>query len=213
MHYGFIPLPDGSNWGEIARLVYENAYPVVGEENKRMIWRAGIDIGGGKYADSIDTQTERVYDFLRQYGGEKIKATKGASGSYLLHKIKITTLDNSTSKAASKAASRGIEILTLDTAAFKDAIWYRINQTNAGRLTFHKDCREDIFRHILAEEKRKDRRGKTEWVRIARDNHLLDCMVIAFAMADSEYLGGVKMIATLRETNNNIVLKKSPWRI
>jgi hypothetical protein len=33
-----------------------------------------------------------------------------------------------------------------------------------------------------------------EWIKTHRDNHLLDCTVIAFAMADSEFRGGIRVI-------------------
>ena len=64
----------------------------------------------------------------------------------------------------------------------------------AGLFTFHSGVEQTYLHHLLAEESRMDNHGRWEWVRIRRENHLLDCTVIAFAMADSELDGGIRVI-------------------
>jgi phage terminase large subunit GpA-like protein len=64
----------------------------------------------------------------------------------------------------------------------------------SGMFTFHAETEEEYIRHILAEELRLQKDGKWEWIRVRKSNHLLDCTVIAFAMADSEFRGGIRVI-------------------
>jgi phage terminase large subunit GpA-like protein len=64
----------------------------------------------------------------------------------------------------------------------------------SGLFTFYQGIGEQYLQHLLAEESRMDKDGKWNWVRVRRDNHLLDCTVIAFAMADSEFDGGIRVI-------------------
>lgn len=64
----------------------------------------------------------------------------------------------------------------------------------SGLFTFYKGIEEMFLQHLLAEESRMDNDGKWNWVRVRRDNHLLDCTVIAFAMADAEFDGGIRVL-------------------
>jgi terminase, large subunit len=63
-----------------------------------------------------------------------------------------------------------------------------------GLFTFYDGIKGEFLQHLLAEESRKELDGKWEWVKIREANHLLDCTVIAFAMADSEFDGGIRVI-------------------
>jgi len=69
-----------------------------------------------------------------------------------------------------------------------------IKRPVSGLFTFHESIDSEYLQHLLAEENRMDVDGKWNWVRVRRDNHLLDCTVIAFAMADSEFDGGIRVI-------------------
>jgi phage terminase large subunit GpA-like protein len=64
----------------------------------------------------------------------------------------------------------------------------------SGLFTFHDQVGEEYLHHLLAEENRMEIDGKWKWVKIRQANHLLDCTVIAFAMADSEFDGGIRVI-------------------
>jgi histone acetyltransferase (RNA polymerase elongator complex component) len=58
-------------------------------------------------------------------------------------------------------------------------------------MYLHRDTGKEYFAHILAEEKRRNVSRKIEeWVQVKPDNHLLDCEVIAAAVADPECPGG-----------------------
>jgi phage terminase large subunit GpA-like protein len=63
-----------------------------------------------------------------------------------------------------------------------------------GGFTFNSEIDDEYFRHLLAEKHQLQKNGKWEWVTIRSANHLLDATVIAFAMADSELLGGIRVL-------------------
>jgi phage terminase large subunit GpA-like protein len=71
-------------------------------------------------------------------------------------------------------------------------------QAPVGLFTFHSGVDQIYLHHLLAEESSMDNHGRWKWVQVRRDNHLLDCTVIAFAMADSEFDGGVRVIRRSR---------------
>ena len=194
VHYGFIALPDPS-WSELTALVHDTHYSIQGSSHMMSIWRAGIDTGGSRYGDEESTMTEQAYDWIRNSGRGKVRGTKGASSSSG-KKVRVSLIEKK--PGASKAQQKGVELLTLDTDAFKDIVHYRLQLPagSPGRLTFHSETGVDLMRHILAEEKRRNKKGFYEWMRIARHNHLLDCLVIALALGDPEYYGGVRVIGS-----------------
>ena len=187
VHYGFMV-----GWDTVTSLIWENNYQVIESDIKLPIWRAALDTGGGEREYHDLTMTEEAYDWLRKYGGRKCFGTKGASNPSM-RKIKISLIDK---MPKGQPIPGGITLLNLDTGAFKDAIHYRlqIKPGGPGRFTFHKETGMDYFSHILAEEKRVDiRTGKSEWVEIRKANHWLDATVLAYAVADPELYGGVKL--------------------
>jgi phage terminase large subunit GpA-like protein len=111
-----------------------------------------------------------------------------------MQKIKITTIDK---MPKGKPILGGITLLNLDTNAFKDAIHYRleIEKGKPGRFSFNKDTGRDFIAHLLSEEKRVDfRTGKSSWIKVRGKNHWLDATVIAYALADPEFAGGVMIL-------------------
>ena len=90
----------------------------------------------------------------------------------------------------------GLAWWRVDTGQFKDSIQYHLGIPDGepGRLTFHSETGEDLARHILAEEKRRNEKGIMEWVKMKGANHLLDCLVYGFALADPECHGGWRII-------------------
>ena len=76
----------------------------------------------------------------------------------------------------------------------------------------HSETTRDYIEHIMAEEKRRDRNGIYEWVQVKPTNHLLDCTVIAFALADTEALGGIKVLRMQQNAGDRRVLSKGVER-
>lgn len=190
VHYGFLASEE-----ELQPLVHENTYEVDGEDRSLSIWRAGMDTGGSRYNEDDLTMTERAYMWIRYKGGGKTYGTKGMSINRSGYKIKKTVIDRT---PKGKPLKGGVSLLSLDTSRFKDAIHMRLGleEGQPGRLTFHAATKNDLLSHIRAEEKIRLKNGEYEW-RAKGANHLLDCLVIAFALADPELNGGVAVLRPL----------------
>lgn len=203
IHYGYLP-----TWDGVTSLVWENTYQIEGTEDRLPIWRAALDTGGGAREDYGLTMTEEAYDWLRRYGRNKCFGTKGMSHQST-HKIKISKIDKSPKGAPIPG---GIILLNIDTGAFKDAIHYRlmIRVGDPGRFTFHKNIGDDFISHLLAEEKRVNfKTGEAGWVQIRKMNHWLDACVLAYAVADGELFGGVRVVR-LRGKSETTQLQTQP---
>ena len=168
------------------------------------IWRAGIDTGGGKDTALPISQTEETYQWLmRNRSGRECRVwgTKGAStvlvGRAYAGKPLLKT-------PSGRPIPGGLQLIFIDTQKMKDVYHFRLgraietNSKESEGAVFHQagflhgETGPDYASQILAEEKRRDiKRGTTAWVNIAsRPNHLLDCEVIAHALADPEWPGG-----------------------
>lgn len=163
----------------------------------KKISRALIDTGGGKEEGALISRTEETYNFIRanQHRGAKLMGSKGSSVS-MPNRIKIgAPLDKTPS---GKPIPGGLQIVQINTDVFKDLIWWRIEKAKKlepGGMYFHNSTPEYLFDHLLAEEKRKDKNGKEDWIATRKDNHLFDCEVLCLACVDNEFYGGVKGIS------------------
>jgi hypothetical protein len=63
------------------------------------------------------------------------------------------------------------------------------------RFHLHSETGVDYTRQILAEELRRDRHNRVEWKQVRKDNHFLDCEVIAAACADDEWMPNLKQLS------------------
>lgn len=200
IHYDFC-----SSWDEIKALIWECSYFTEGSEKRWPIWRAGIDTGGGSREGHDQTMTEEVYDFLRQYGKNRIFGTKGMS-HFSTHKIKISKIDKT---PQGQSIRGGIMLVNIDVGRVKDSVFYRLQleEGSPGRFTFHKETSNDFVGHLLAEEKRVDfKTGQASWVKVRRANHWLDATVLAFAMADPEFGGGIKIVGSAPRPNQSAAI-------
>jgi phage terminase large subunit GpA-like protein len=185
IHYGQL-----ATWEDLEELLFDTEYPGNGRPHR--IWRAAIDTGGGDVDDGM-TMTEAAYWWIRANGvgrSCRVWGTKGSSHplSGKLHVGK--ALDKTPS---GKVLPGGLQLVMIDTDQMKDAYHYRLKQAidhlpQASYL--HRSVGLDYVSHILSEEKRKDRRGREEWVQIRKDNHLFDCELLAMACAEPEWPGG-----------------------
>lgn len=181
---GFAP-----EWADIDAVIF-------GDYDGRKIWRALIDTGGGKEEGARVSRTEETYIYLRQNMGRGVQlmGAKGSSfAASMANKIKIGQPIEKT--PSGKAIPGGLRIVQINTQAFKDALWWRIEKTadaEPGSWYLHLDTPEWALKHITAEEKRIDRNGRADWHQIKKDNHLLDCEVLCLACVDAEFWGGVR---------------------
>lgn len=188
IHYGQV-----STWSDVEKLLFETEYPIHELEGQTMrIWRAAVDTGGGD-TDSSITMTEEAYWWIRKHGigrGCRVWGTKGAS-SPLSGKLHIgKPLDKTPS---GKPIPGGLQIIQLDTRKLKDAFHYRLEQARERMpqaAYLHSGTDRLYASHILAEEKRRNKKGIEEWVQVRRRNDLLDCECGNIALADPEWPGG-----------------------
>jgi len=183
-------------WDELEQWIFHDIYPSEPyDQDKRIlypVWRTGIDIGGGEADDPDSTMTEQVYEWIRTMGRPNLFGVRGSprqlGGG---KKMTMTIIDRMPGKRG-RVIPGGIRLWHLNTGAFKDAIWARIE---AEKFSLHKEADSVYARHITAEAKEKDKKGHFHWtVQGSRPNHLLDCEVYAAAMADPECGGGVIVV-------------------
>lgn len=190
VQYGYL-----SAWADVETLLFATRYPV--QDNLRRplgIWRAGMDTGGGVTDDGNWTRTEEIYHWLRANGRGIVFGTKGASRPQL-RRIQPRVIDRMA--RGNRPIPGGIELRMLDTYQFKGLLHWRLGRKkgDSQRFFLHAETGMDYARQILAEELRRDRRGRLEWKQIRRDNHLLDCEIIAAACADSEWYPSLTLLA------------------
>jgi len=178
----------------VERMIRDWTYEIDQEQRQLHIWRIGIDTGGGKYSEMDATMTEAAYLWIRKMRRHGLFGTKGSSWE-TIHRIKERHIDKMPGDKGAIIPG-GLVLIEINTDAMKDVMWFhlRIEQDKPGRFTFNNTIETDYIRHLLAEEYRLQKNGKWEWVKKRKDNHLLDCTVIAFAMADSEFRGGIRVI-------------------
>jgi len=188
--YGFL-----LTWEDVHSLVFENIYEREGPEGGFMrIFRAGLDIGGTVTKEGISA-TEAAYQWLRAHGQRVVFGVKGMSRP-MGKRLKLSVIDTMPGRSKARIPG-GLVLWNVDTSLLKDLFHWRL-QVKPGdpqALYLHRETGVDYARHIMAEEKRRNRRGIFEWVQVSRNNHLLDCEVYAAAMADAECWGGIRVVS------------------
>lgn len=193
VHYGFIG--GGYDDSEINALVGQWSYVIDGSGERRLpIWRIGIDTGGGQYSGADTTMTEAAYNWIRKTRRPGLVGTKGMSHPSV-HRVREMKIDRMPGDKGAIIPG-GLILMEINTDLMKDVLWFhlRIEEGKPGRFTFHNEVDREYVQHLTAEEKRMDKKGKWEWIIKRKANHLLDCTVIAFALADPECHGGLKVI-------------------
>jgi phage terminase large subunit GpA-like protein len=202
-------LPGDYDTAGLVEAVREWHYHVDGEERLLPIWRVGIDTGGGQYSEADATMTEAAYLWIRKMRRPGLYGTKGLSRE-TFHRVRERRIDKMPGDKGAPIPG-GLILIEINSDAMKDVMWFHLNiepketvdpetgeitidKTPAGRLTFHNGVETDFFKQILAEERQMQKDGSWEWIRIRKANHWLDATVIAFAMADSEFRGGIRLV-------------------
>lgn len=194
--YGYL-----STFADVENLIFNTRFAKHGSDDTLGIWRAAMDTGGGVSSDDEWTRTEEIYQWLRTNGRGVVWGVKGASRARL-KRVDVTVIDRM--KRGNRTIPGGLELRILDVSQFKDLLHWRLTRKEATdgqpaesqRFYLHSETGMDYARQFLAEEKRRNRRRKIEWVQIRGDNHLLDCEVYAAACADSEWMPSLQMIAS-----------------
>ncbi len=207
VQYGFL-----TDWSLVKQIILDGTFK---DADGRMfpVWRGGIDTAGGEYESDNQTMTESAYNFLRQFGGNRLFGTKGISTSRSGKRMQVTIIDKM--PKLNKPIPGGITLWLISTDEFKDSLHYRlqVKQGDPGGITLNKDTADDFAKHILAEEKRKNRKGETEWVVVSKNNHLLDCTILALAMGDPECWGGVRVLSRPQAHIPQVIRPPEPEKV
>ncbi len=187
--YGYVPVFD-----DVFRISFEAFYPVEGGGEKG-IWRAGLDTGGGDTDDEVWTRTEEAYQWVRANGLGKIFACKGASHAQL-QPVKRTPIDKL--PRSGKPIPGGLVLHLIDTDYFKRLIHARLAPDAAQPMRLHAGADEEYAKQLAAEELVMSK-GKPVWRQVRRDNHLLDCEMLAAACAAPEWTPGLQLLARQEE--------------
>ena len=194
IHYGQL-----AEWSDIEQLIYERSYPIRNDPTRTMkIWRAGLDTGGSESALDVSS-TEMTYFWLVKNVpraasmGINIFGTKGASraiaGTFKLGEELLKS-------PSGRRLPAWLRLVLIDTHQMKDNYHYHIQQAIDGSpqgayLHSAPDAEYNTYiKHILAEEKRKDRKGVEEWIKLNNENHLLDCEILAMGLAHYQWPSG-----------------------
>jgi len=213
VQYGYL-----ATFEDVENLVYNTSYPVDGKNETLPIWRAAMDTGGGDGESETDTRTEEVYNFITQlrhkYGDRILYGIKGASRRQFQRVGPEKQVEAKPIASGRRRGWRGlVTIRMLDTAQIKGLLWWRLSRkenptdendepmpAESQRFYLHAETGMDYARQFLAEELRRDRRGKMYWKQVRRDNHLLDCEVYAAGCADISWQPNLTSLAHYLET-------------
>ena len=204
LRYGF-----AHNWSELELVLFKSEYRIKGYDRSVPVIRVFIDSGGDK--------TEEVYRWSRKFRGV-VFPVKGSS-----QKMGVPYKESIIDKLPNgKRFTGGLRLVLIDTEYYKDAIARRLETEG---LSFHKGTGVDFALQMIAEEKRRVRKGNTyveKWVRIHKHNHYLDCTVYALACADhlqvsylkpiiDSFQKPVKKQTDVKEIKEQISQNKTGW--
>ena len=188
--YGRLP-----EWDAVHALLHETYYPFEADSPRGGeslgIWRAGMDSGGTRGKEDVVSRTEEVYNYVRRHGAGKVFACKGASHESHTP-VRATMIDRLPSSRI--RIPGGLWLYLLDTYYFKGLIFSRLEPDARQPMTLNRDTDQSFAAQICAEALVRDRNGKLAWVRKNRNNHYLDCTVMASACVDGAWLPSFQMI-------------------
>ena len=132
----------------------------------------------------------------RNNGRGVVWGTKGSSRPQF-QKVMHRTLEKMA--RGNRPIPGGLVLYLLDVDKFKEAIHFRLGRKDGDsqRFFLHSDTGVDYARQIWPKKSGGTGGGKTEWKQIRRDNHLLDCEVMAAACADLEWAPSLTTVARM----------------
>lgn len=188
--YGRLP-----DWDAVHALLMETRYPYENDSPKHGqdlgIWRAGIDTGGTRKDSDVVSRTEDVYRWVRIHGAGRVFACKGASHESPTP-VRAVMIDRfPTSRIRIPG---GLWLHLLDTHYFKSLIFARLAEDARQPISLHRKTEMSFASQITAEVLIRDRNGKMVWQRKRKNNHYLDCTMLATACTDGSWLPSLQML-------------------
>lgn len=185
--YGFLKTE-----AELNDLIFNKSYHYAEGGGSLNIWRVARDTGGTKGYESEISMTEDAYWWIIKNAGRgaQLYATKGSSSNM---NVRFRLGEPLLKTQSGRKLPDWFRVVSINTDAMKDYYHYGIDQAiNNGpnALFLHNKTGQDYFKQIAAEEKRVNKQGVAEWVRINKENHLFDCEVLAISLAQPQWVGG-----------------------
>jgi phage terminase large subunit GpA-like protein len=192
------------SFAQVRSLVYETRYPELNTNASLAMFRAAID-SGGTTGEGAYSRTEEVYEFVWRYGPPRLFAVKGAP-----RELGITVRFSQITKMPGRSTpiAGGIQLGLLDTGRIKQNIFYCLTDKAAKRpikiygvdpsIEVNELLHTELVNQLTAERQIKNIHGKLVWILHKRDNHYLDCLVMAMACGDVSWTPSVSMLAEAR---------------
>lgn len=191
--YGYI----AGDWDDV-EILHDARFPVEGG-GEMGLWRLAYDSGGGETDSGQWSRTEEVYLHVRKHARtRKVFAVKGASREQLAP-VRWSTIDKL--PRSGRLLPGGLQLGVIDTAFFKGLIHGRMDPDSRQPMHLHSGTEEDFTAQIAAERLVWTKSGELLWERIRRDNHYLDCTVIASACVDPSWVPSLQMLARAQRKN------------
>jgi len=184
-----------TDFGDVYSLVWETLYPQASGQ-PLPLWRAVIDTGGTKTDVDLLTRTEECYQFVRQNGGGRLFASKGASHQQIVP-VKWSVVDKMPRTHA--AIPGGLQLFTLDTAHFKGLASARLKPTARQPIILHAEAEATLAQQLSAERLVRGRGGAHTWEQIRKDNHYFDCLCMNFAAVNAAWTPSLQWLAEQTE--------------
>lgn len=171
-------------WEDVAKIVFDTYYPVLGDAGESMpIWRAAIDSGGTE-TQGVYTRTEEVYMWVRANSNGVAFACKGASH---VQSAPVRRVIRERMPHNGRPIPGGLPLYLLDTGNFKTLDFGRLlNPESKQPLRLHGECGQDLAEQLSA-EKLVRHNNKLVWEQQGGANHLLDCLMLSAACADASF--------------------------
>ena len=183
-------------WGYMSESwLLDNGF-IAGETEYDNVWISLNNVLLQKFGDQpikrvfIDSgyASDRVYDFVRRTGGE-VYASKGQDR--MDKPLRTNVVDVTTRGRIFKA---GVKLWHINTDYFKSQVYSRIRWPvdQPGGFHLHEETEEDYCRQLVSESLIIKASGRRMWIQNYKDNHYLDCEVLAFAAATSLQVHALK---------------------
>jgi phage terminase large subunit GpA-like protein len=142
------------------------------------IRRMAID-SGYRPGDQWRRPDHMVYRFCRKWVGMAVPTKGRDEQSKPVHSAEIDVKENG------KIIKKGLRLWHIDSDYFKSWVHARLSQPPGSNGTWHLpvDISDDYCQQVTAEAKVLKASGKAQWVRIRKENHLLDCEALNVAAA------------------------------
>lgn len=134
---------------------------------------------GYRPGDKFKRPDHMVYTFCRKWPGRAAPTKGHDTQSKPLHAALIDVKQNG------QTIKRGVQLWHLDSDYFKSWVYARLRLPTDQPYGWHLpvDISDDYCQQITAEAKLIKASGAAEWIRLRRENHILDCEALNVAAA------------------------------